>query len=341
MYHPTGRVLTVLELLQSRPGLTGTELARRLETDVRSVRRYITKLQDVGIPVEATPGRIGGYRLRPGYKLPPLLFSEPEAMAIVLGLMGSPWLEIDQAPEAVEGALSKIARVLPQGARDKVLAMSSMVILAGEEAARPNASLLLLLGDAVQARQCLDIRYKAESGAPTHRVVEPYGLVGREGKWYLVGWCRLRADYRTFRLDRIRKAVPMDERFARDEGFDFRAYALQALTSYPTNVRIRVLFAPPASRVRARIPASLGTLTPTKKGLVLEWSTDDCDYAARYLLSLGLRFSVLDPPELRAALRGVAEEAARAAEEPRASRPGGPAPRGIAGRGRSADNPRQ
>src|SRR5256885_10503083 len=129
MYHPTSRVLTVLELIQSRPSITGPELAERLEMDVRTVRRYITHLQDVGIPVEANIGRYGGYRLRPGFKLPPLIFTEEEATAIILGLLASPWLAIAQSPAAIEGALAKVARVLPVKARERLQAISSHVVL--------------------------------------------------------------------------------------------------------------------------------------------------------------------------------------------------------------------
>jgi predicted DNA-binding transcriptional regulator YafY len=103
MYHPTTRLLTILELLQAHPSLSGEALARRLEVEPRSVRRYIMMLQDMGMPIEAARGPGGGYRLRPGFKLPPLLFSEEEATAIVLGLLGTAWLEIGQSPVAVEG----------------------------------------------------------------------------------------------------------------------------------------------------------------------------------------------------------------------------------------------
>src|ERR1700738_1241768 len=113
MYHPTSRVLTVLELLQSRPSITGPELAARLEMDVRTVRRYIAHLQDVGIPIEANIGRLGGYRLRPGFKLPPLIFTEAEATAIMLSLLASEWLQIEHSSQAIEGALAKVSRVLP------------------------------------------------------------------------------------------------------------------------------------------------------------------------------------------------------------------------------------
>src|SRR5258708_11571582 len=102
--HPTMLVFSVLEFLQSSPAITGPELAARLETDVRTVRRYIAHLQDVGIPIEANIGRYGGYKLRPGFKLPPLIFTEEEALAITLGLLTSSWLEIEQSSAAIEGA---------------------------------------------------------------------------------------------------------------------------------------------------------------------------------------------------------------------------------------------
>jgi biotin operon repressor len=129
MYHPTGRALTVLELLQSRPSITGPELADRLEMDVRTVRRYITILQDIGIPIEGMIGRHGGYRLRPGFKLPPLMFTEEEATAIALGLLGTAWLEIGLSAAAIEGALAKVSRVLPQRARERMNAVAAHMIL--------------------------------------------------------------------------------------------------------------------------------------------------------------------------------------------------------------------
>ncbi len=318
MYHPTGRVLTVLELLQSRPGLTGPELAARLETDVRTVRRYVTKLQDVGIPVEATHGRHGGYRLRAGYKVPPLIFSNEEAAAIVLGLLGSSWLEIGQSPAVVEAALSKVTRVLPQGALEIVKGFSALMILSPHrDAPRPDASLLILLGESIQARQCVQITYRSERDQLTHRVVEPYGLVGRRGKWYLVGYCRLRKDYRTFRLDRMRRTHPLVERFQKNEEFDFRAYAIDYLESTPVKWRIRVVFETELARVRTRIPSSWGILTKVEGGVAFDWPTDDLNYAARYLMGLSLRFVVEEPPELRDALRSLAEEAGRIAASPK------------------------
>src|SRR5919205_3706811 len=113
MYHPTTRVLTVLELLQALPRLSGAELAERLEVDRRTVRRYVSMLQELGVPVESEAGRYGGYRLRPGYKLPPMMFTEEEALALSLGLLLSRRLGLSEAAPAIEGALAKLDRVLP------------------------------------------------------------------------------------------------------------------------------------------------------------------------------------------------------------------------------------
>ena len=192
MYHPTSRVLTVLELLQSRPSITGPELAARLEMDVRTVRRYIMHLQDVGIPVEANIGRYGGYRLRPGFKLPPLMLTEEEATAIMLGLLGTSWLEIGQSSIAVEGALAKVSRVLPLHARERLKAMSTHLFFSSpRQEARPDISLVLTLSEAIGQQQRIAMDYHSHHDELTHRKVEPYGMVGWNGHWYLVGYLSL------------------------------------------------------------------------------------------------------------------------------------------------------
>src|SRR5260370_4912681 len=207
MYHPTSRVLTVSELLQSEPYISGPELAERLEMDVRTVRRYITHLQDVGIHVEGNIGRYGGYRLRPGFKLPPLLFTEEEATAIMLGLLGTSWLEIGQSAAAVEGALAKVSRVLPLRARDRLQAMSShLFFFSAQQEARPDVSCVITLSDAIRHRHRIAIDYRSSHDQLTHPNVNPYVIIGWDGHWYLVGYCCLRQDYRIFRLDRIQQA---------------------------------------------------------------------------------------------------------------------------------------
>src|SRR5712691_2087029 len=249
MYHPTSRVLTVLELLQSRPSITGPELAARLEMDVRTVRRYITHLQDVGIPVEANIGRHGGYRLRPGFKLPPLIFTEEEATAIMLGLLASTWLEIGQSAAAIEGALAKVSRVMPMRARERLQAVTShLVLFSHNQQARPDASLLI------------DIDYRSQQNEVTHRKVEPYGITGWRGRWYLGGYCCLRQDYRSFRLDRIQQVQILSETFEKAENFDFEAYVKEQYNA--GSIHMEVEFQAELSTVQQKIPTIYGTLTP-------------------------------------------------------------------------------
>ncbi len=314
MYNPTSRALTVLELLQSRPSISGPELAARLEIDVRSVRRYIAALQDAGIPIEATIGRHGGYRLRPGFKLPPLVFSDEEATAVVLGLLGTAWLEIGQSPMVVEGALAKVLRVLPLRARERLEAVAEHLVLSPhEQEGRPDAKLLLELSEAIQQRRRLAITYRSHAGELTARTVEPYGLAGWWGRWYLVGYCRLRQGYRSFRLDRIGQVRPLEEHFERDERFDCEAFVREHVGKLSERWAIEVLFEAPLERVRQKIPASFGTLTPTDEGVLFQSRYGDLGQTARYLVALNLPFVVREPPELREALLELAQQIVRGA----------------------------
>ncbi|HLH62501.1 MAG TPA: YafY family protein [Ktedonobacteraceae bacterium] len=315
MYHPTSRVLAVLELLQTRPSITGPELAARLEMDVRTVRRYIMHLQDVGIPVEANIGRYGGYRLRPGFKLPPLMFTEEEAMAVVLGLLASSWLEVGQSPVVIEGALAKVSRVLPQRARERLQAVTTHLILpAQRQESLPDASLLLNLSESIAQCQRVAIDYCSYANEVTQRKVEPYGVLGWKGHWYLVGYCCLRQDYRTFRLDRIQQVQYLTEPFERDENFDCRAYIVEHYGRTSGSFDIKIEFQVPLSMVRQKIPASYGSLTATTRGgTLLSTQYDDLDNMARYLMILNLPFVVHEPAVLREALLRLSEEIAQRA----------------------------
>jgi predicted DNA-binding transcriptional regulator YafY len=309
MYHPTSRVLTVLELLQSRPSITGPELAARLEMDVRTVRRYIMHLQDVGIPVEATIGRHGGYRLRPGFKLPPLLFTEEEATAIMLGLLGTSWLEIGQSSIAVEGALAKVSRVLPVHVRQRLDTMSEhLFFFSPQQETRPDVSLLLKLSEAIGQQQRIAIEYRSHRDEMTHRNVEPYSIVGWNGRWYMVGYCCLRQDYRTFRLDRIQQVEALMEPFERPEDFDCRTYVMKMYAGEVARWHIEVEFQATLYTVQQKIPASYGTLAATSTGVLFQSRYEDINGMARYLMALNMPFVVRQPTELREALVRLAEQ---------------------------------
>src|SRR5438874_12738993 len=306
MYHPTSRVLTVLELIQSRPDINGTEIAKQLEMTVQTASRYITHLQDVGIPVEANIGRYGGYRLRPGFKLPPLIFTEEEATAIMLGLLASTWLEIGQSAVAIEGALAKVSRVLPMRARERLEAVTShLVLFPHNQQARPDASLLIDLSGAIHASQRIEIDYRSLHNEVTHRKVEPFGITGCKGHWYLGGYCCLRQDYRTFRLDRIQQLQILTETFDKAEDFDFEAFVKEQYNA--GSIHMEVEFQAELSAVQPKIPTLYGTLTETPTGVLLQEQYDDVDSMARYLMALNLPFIIHNPPELREALRRLGE----------------------------------
>lgn len=316
MYHPTSRVLAVLEFLQSRSGLvSGADLADRLETDVRTIRRYILKLQDVGIPIESVPGRAGGYRLRPGHRLPPLLFTAEEGMAAFLALMGSSWLEVGQDSAAVEGALSKVARVLPQQSREKIQALAASLSVATPAGHRPlpGAGVLFDLSEAVQKNRCVEIEYESSDGGTTLRVVEPCGLVGRGGLWYLVAWCRLRTDFRIFRLDRAGSFRVLDSSFVPRRGFDYRAYARAQLDDYHRRFPLVVWFRATPEAVTAALTPGAGVALAEGEGCVWTSRVTDLDWAAQELLLTGWEFQVREPEALVEVLRAVATRAAHAA----------------------------
>jgi predicted DNA-binding transcriptional regulator YafY len=309
MYHPTTRLLTILELLQTHPHLGGDELASRLEVEPRSVRRYILMLQEMGMPIEGVRGPGGGYRLRPGFKLPPLLFTEEEATAIVLGLLGTPWLEVDLSSMAVGGALAKVYRVLPLKGRERLQAISShMVISPHRQEARPAASLLVEISTAVQAHRRIAIDYTSYNNKVSQRQVEPYGIAGWNGHWYVVGYCCLRQEMRTFRIDRMQNVQFLSNTFERAEDFDCQEYVLKHLITVPPVWSIEIEFQATLYAVQQKIPAYHGSLTATPKGVLFQSHHNHLPSMARYLVSLNLPFTVQRPPELRKALLELAEE---------------------------------
>lgn len=309
MYHPTTRLLTILELLQVHPALGGAALARRLEVEPRSVRRYIQMLQDMGMPIESVRGPGGGYRLRPGFKLPPLLFSEAEATAIVFALLGSSWLELGLPALSTEGALAKVFRVLPLRARERLNAVSSHLVFSPHEReARPDATLLIGLSEAIQQRQRVVIDYRAQAEQVTQRTVEPYGLAAWWGRWYLVGYCCLRQGYRVFRLDRVQQVQYSGEIFERPEEFDCYAYMVEHLAKASAHWQIEVEFYAPLELIQQKIPSSYGTLTATSAGTLFQYQYGDLDSTALYLVGLNVPFAVHRPPELREALLRRAEQ---------------------------------
>jgi predicted DNA-binding transcriptional regulator YafY len=316
MYFPATRVLTVLELLQSRQRISGPELATRLEVDARTVRRYITMLQDLGIPVEAERGRYGSYHLRPGFKLPPLMFTDDEALALTLGLLMARKIGLGVATPAVEGALAKVERVLPAMLRERVQAVQETLVFDIQpSSAVPHNDVVITLCAAAQQQKQIWMRYHNWNATEeTERTVDPYGLVYRMGYWYMVGYCHLRTELRTFRLDRIQHVEMRTEIFARPADFDSLAHVLKSISNTPATWPIDVLLETTLENAQHVVPPALALLEQEKEGISFRCYVENLDWIAYVLLGLGCPFLVRQPPELRNALRELAQKAMNIAE---------------------------
>jgi predicted DNA-binding transcriptional regulator YafY len=314
MYHPTTRVLAILELLQARGEMSGAELAERLEVDRRTVRRYITMLQDLSIPIEATRGPAGRYHLRPGYKLPPLMLTDDEGLAILLSLIAARRQGIPAESHTIESALAKIERVLPGGLRDRLQAVQSSVVFhPGQPAPQPAGALVMRISAAIQAQRAVQIRYRSRGGE-TERMLDPYGLVFHWDHWYVVGWCHLRKEPRVFRLDRIIESDLREWRFEKPSTFDSLEFVLDRLAEAPWGWPVEVILETTLENAQRCVPPGSARLTETADGVLARGHVERLDWMARMLLTLECSFLILRPQELREALRKVAIEAAALAE---------------------------
>ncbi len=312
---PTTRLLALLEVLQSRDLVGGAELARRLEIDGRSVRRYIAMLAEIGILVETVRGPHGGYRLRPGPRIPPLLLMEEEAVALALAFGTLPHLGLALAPETLTGLRAKLERTLAEGLRARVRALAGSIALSpGPVMIAADGALLTALGEAASAGRRLRLRYRTAEGAETARLVDPYGVARWSRAWYLVAHCHLRVDVRLFRLDRIAAAEATAERFEPPAAFDAYAHVGRAMAEYPGRWAVDVRLDLPLATARESVIAPYGTLTADGAGSRFRGRFDGLDGFARDLVSLGCRLVVDEPPELRAALRRLAAEIAALAD---------------------------
>ncbi|MCW0212668.1 MAG: YafY family transcriptional regulator [Pseudonocardia sp.] len=311
-------VLALLELLQARPGLTGPQLADRLAIDVRTVRRHIATLDGLGVPVVADRGRYGGYRLLPGYKLPPLMLTGDEAVAVVLGLLAAERTGLHAAAPALESARAKLDRVLPAALREQVGAVAETLgfTTAARTGTAPDAEILLEIGQAVRDERRLQIGYRSWRGEPSDRDLDPYGLVFHHGRWYVTGHDGRRGAIRTFRLDRVASVHRTGHRFRRPEAFDPVAHVAAGLAEVPYALDVEVVLHGPPDDVRRRLPRTLGSLTAHPDGTLLRARAEHADGVARMLAGLEWRFTVLRPEEVRVAVR---EHAARLLEDGRSA----------------------
>lgn len=305
MIRPTIRVLAVLELLQGRGRVSGPELAQRIGVDGRTLRRYIAMLEELGIPIVAERGRYGAYMLVPGFKLPPLMFSDDEALALSVGLVAARGLGLAEAAPAVASAQAKLARVTPERLTRQLHAIAETVrvdLAHASDAPHSNDALIALTA-AAQAQQRVHLDYTTPQHQRSERDVDPYGLAWRAGAWYVVGWCHLRHDLRSFRLDRIGTVQALDARFERPAGFDALEQLAFSIATLPRSIAIEVLLRTDLKTARDAFSLAFGLFEPVAGGVLLRSSADDLDWFARQLARLPFDFEVRTPARLRGALR--------------------------------------
>ena len=305
MYHPTTRVLAVLALLQAHGRMSGPELAERLEVNIRTLRRYIIMLQDLGIPIEAERGRHGAYVLSPGFKLPPMMFTNEEALALTVGLISARRLNLAETDRAIESAFAKLERVMPLDLRSRVRALTDTITLDPKHVSSPAPSEVVLstMSSAAQLQQRVHLRYHPNQGEETERDFDPYGLTYYLNKWYVVGYCHLRQDLRSFRLDRIVQVHELNAHFERPAGFDPLTYMMQMIATMPRRYSFELLLKTNLARAHNEVFDVLGVLEPCKDGVILRGSVEDLDWLARQISIFSFDFIVREPAELKEELR--------------------------------------
>lgn len=315
MNETSSRLLELLALLQARRDWLGAELAERLEVSRRTVRRDVERLRGLGYPVESLSGPAGGYRLRAGTAMPPLLLDEDEAIAIAVGLGTAARAAVTGIEETAVRALVKLEQVLPAHLRRRVTALGSATIAPPAAGPMVDPGHLTLIAAACRDSECLRFAYTRRDGAESRREVEPHSLVNLGRRWYLVAWDRGRRDWRSFRVDRLARPAPTGARFAPRElpAEDASAYVERGIAERPSRYEARVTVHAPAAEMTRRLPSYWGRFEPIDAERC-EYRTgdDDLSWLMTRIAMLGVDFEIHEPPELIEHLQVIAERLRRA-----------------------------
>jgi predicted DNA-binding transcriptional regulator YafY len=303
MARPTARVLAVLEILQSGGTHTAADLAARLGVDERTARRYVAHLVDLDVPVRPVRGRHGGYRIEAGYRMPPLMLADDEALALVLGLIAADRAGlITTTRDAGERAAAKLRRVLPDRTRRRLDALAAAlgVTTPARASAGVDTDVLFTLAGAARERRPVAISYTSRDGRPTARTLEPYGIVAHSGHWYVTGGDSASGQVRTFRLDRLRFPRTLPGHFDVPDGFDATGAVLDSLATAPWAHAVSVRVRSTAADLRVRLPPGLARLEHVDD----EWTrirlrAARLDWVPALLAGLDRPFVIEAPEQLR------------------------------------------
>jgi predicted DNA-binding transcriptional regulator YafY len=315
MYETSSRLLELLSLLQGRRDWPGGELAERLEVSVRTVRRDIERLRQLGYPVESLTGPAGGYQLRAGTAMPPLLLDDEEAIAIAVGLRTAARVSVTGIEETAVRALVKLEQVLPAHLRRRVGALGSATLTLPVPGPTVDPQHLSMIAAACRDSECLRFSYQARDGTDSRREVEPHSLVNQGRRWYLVAWDRRREDWRTFRIDRLARPASAGIRFTPRTlpAKNAAAYVERSIAGAPSRFQARVTLHAAAAEITSRVPVHWGAVEPIDAHTCeYRLGDDDLRWLALRIAMLGVDFEVHEPPELVEQLRALALRLTRA-----------------------------
>src|SRR5512143_1254896 len=315
----SARLLRLLSLLQTPRDWTGTELAQRLEVSSRTIRNDIERLRDLGYPVHATRGSVGGYRLEAGASMPPLLLDDDEAVAVAIGLGAATRGEVTGIEETSLRALAKLEQVLPPRLRRQVSTLQRMTLHVRRRRSGPSVDPAMLAELARLSREHFGVwfDYSDRHDTASKRRAEPYRIVNAGQRWYLVAWDLDRADWRTFRVDRIKDGMSPGPRFTPRQLTDAHVEALISRGVPPEARRhqAQVIVQAPAEQMIERFGPWIGPVTPIDAAsCVLTTGAERVEDLAAYLGMLGVDFFVSEPPELVQQLRVLAARYAAATQ---------------------------
>jgi len=309
---PTARALQTLEMLQLQPGATADQIAERLGVTERAARRYVAILREAGVPVESARGRYGGYRLGRGMRLPPVIFTQDEALALVMAvLQGHP--VATAAGELAGSALGKVIRALPENIGLQAATLREYASAAPDRrAAPPDPAVISALVVAVASRRRVRLEYQSQPGREWQAEVDPWAVVIRHGRWYLLCYSHQAGAVRSYRVDRVRAVEHARESFTPPDGLDPVA-ALEENLGEGWDFPARVVFDAPRSEVAPWIRPPMGRLETHASGCVLVGSTSNPTmYAQEWLATIPFAFRVEGGDELRAAVAALASRCAAA-----------------------------
>lgn len=306
------RLLSLIMLLQSRPMWKASELADEFNVSERTIHRYMAMLDEMGIPIYSERGPYGGFSLVRGYKLPPLLFTPEEATVLYMGanLIKDVWGQTYN--DAVTSVTAKLDNVLPDDLRHEVMQAQQTLVVGGLTARdyRPWEPTLHTLRQCIGERRCVQLQYRAYGRQEdTERVLEPYALTFQWGLWYLIGYCRLREDMRTFRVDRIQQSKPLEDTFDIPPDFSVREYLAHSLRFEPNYQVVVHLSSEVALETRQRHGHWMDITDEDDGSSIARFGVANLDWSVGWVLSYGAHARALEPPELIARVRQAAAEA--------------------------------